>query len=99
MIKYYEIIKAPLITEKTMKLIENENKFTFKVEKGVNKIEIKNAIEAIFGVKVESVTTINIPKKAKKVGKHAGFTAGYKKAVVKVDAKSKIDKLKAAFAV
>lgn len=99
MTKYYELIDSPIITEKTMKLIENESKYTFRVAKNVNKVEIKKAIETIFGVKVESVNTINVMKKAKRVGKYDGFKAGYKKAVVKVTADSKIDRIKAAFAV
>ena len=60
MTKAFDIIQGPIITEKTMALKENFNKYTFKVAKSANKIEIKNAVEEIFKVKVESVNTINV---------------------------------------
>ncbi|MFA7589559.1 MAG: 50S ribosomal protein L23 [Acholeplasmataceae bacterium] len=91
MTKYYEIIKAPIITEKSTKLVEEENKYTFKVDKKANKIEIKKAVEAIFKVKVLSVNTINVLPKARKVGKYEGFRPAYKKAVVKLVEGQKID--------
>ncbi|MFU8793640.1 MAG: 50S ribosomal protein L23 [Acholeplasmataceae bacterium] len=91
MTKYYEIIKAPIITEQSSKLIESENKYTFKVDKKANKIEIKNAVETIFKVKVISVNTINVIPKFKRVGKHEGYTSAYKKAIVQVAEGDKID--------
>lgn len=91
MTKYYEIIKAPIITEQSSKLIESENKYTFKVDKKANKIEIKNAVETIFKVKVISVNTINVIPKFKRVGKHEGYTSAYKKAIVQVAEGEKID--------
>lgn len=91
MTKYYEIIKAPIITEQSMALIENDNKYTFEVSKSANKVEIKKAIETIFKVKVLSVNTINVLPKDKKVGKYAGKTSAYKKAIVKLEAGQKID--------
>lgn len=91
MTKFYEIIKAPIITEQSMKLIEGSNKYTFKVDKRANKVEIKKAIEAIFDVKVIKVNTINVLPKARKVGKHEGFRPAYKKAVVQLPDGQKID--------
>ena len=91
MTKAFDIIQGPIITEKTMALKENFNKYTFKVAKGANKVEIKNAIEQIFKVKVESVNTINVLPKRKRVGKYEGYTAAYKKAIVKLAADNKID--------
>lgn len=91
MTKAFDIIQGPIITEKTMALKENFNKYTFKVSKGANKVEIKNAIEQIFKVKVESVNTINVLPKRKRVGKYEGYTAAYKKAIVKLAADNKID--------
>ncbi|QWB96022.1 50S ribosomal protein L23 [Mycoplasmatota bacterium] len=91
MTKYYEIIKAPIITEQSMKLIDAENKYTFKVDKKANKIEIKNAIEKIFKVDVIKVNTINVLPKAKKVGKYEGFKPAYKKAIVLLPEGQKID--------
>ena len=62
----YEIIKAPVITEKTSNLA-NENVYVFKVDKKANKTQIKQVIEAKFGVKVESVNTTNTQSKKKRV--------------------------------
>jgi large subunit ribosomal protein L23 len=70
MTKYYEIIKAPIITEQSTQLIESQNRYTFKVEKSANKVEIKKAIEAIFNVKVLSVNTVNVLPKFKRMGKY-----------------------------
>ena len=91
MLNLYEIIKEPIITEKSMDLKEAYNKYTFKVDKRANKIEIKNAVEKIFNVKVESVATINVLPKAKRMGKYAGYTAAYKKAICKLADGQKID--------
>ncbi len=91
MTKYYEIIKAPIITEQSMKLIDGQNKYTFKVDKRANKVEIKKAIEAIFSVDVIKVNTVNVLPKAKKVGKYEGLKPAYKKAVVQLPEGQKID--------
>lgn len=91
MIKYYEIIKAPIITEQSTKLIESDNRYTFKVDRKANKIEIKNAIEKIFDVKVLAVNTINVIPKFKRMGKYEGYKSAYKKAVVKLAEGDKID--------
>lgn len=86
----YEIIKAPVITEKTNNLA-NENVYVFKVDKKANKTQIKQVIETKFGVKVESVNTTNTQSKKKRVGKYTGFTTAYKKAYVKLKEGSKIE--------
>ena len=78
-----QIIKKPLLTEKTYKLMD-KGIYTFIVNKNVNKIEVRNAIEFIFDVEVDRVNIIKVPKKAKKVGKFSGFVPGYKKAMVKL---------------
>lgn len=91
MMKFYDIIKAPIITEQSMKLIETQNTYTFKVDRKANKIELKNAIEEIFKVKVLRVNTINVVPKAKKMGKYEGFKPAYKKAIVKIADGQKID--------
>jgi len=88
--KYYELLRAPLITEKTMELVETANRYTFKVPKTANKVEIKKAVEAVFNVEVIKVNTINVLRKAKKVGKYAGLKAGYKKAIVQLKDGQKI---------
>ena len=80
----WEIIKGPIITEKSNDLLENEGKYTFKVALEANKVEIKQAIEAIFNVKVVSVNILNTKPKAKRVGKYTGTTKVVRKAIVKI---------------
>ena len=86
----YEIIKAPVITEKTNNLA-SENVYVFKVDKKANKNQIKQSIESKFGVKVESVNTVNTQSKKRRVGKYTGYTSSYKKAYVKLKEGSKIE--------
>ena len=84
----YDIIVKPVITEASMDMLADK-KYTFKVATDANKIEIKKAIEEIFGVKVEKVTTMNFDGKLKRMGRFEGRRAAYKKAVVKLTADSK----------
>jgi large subunit ribosomal protein L23 len=80
---YRDIIIAPVITEKAA--VEEQNgKYTFKVSTKANKTQIKQAIEKIFNVKVESVNTLNSHPKKRRVGKYTGMTNKYKKAIVKL---------------
>ena len=79
--KYLSIIKAPVVTEKSQ-IALGEGKYTFKVDPRANKTEIKLAIEKIFNVKVESVRTINVKPKKKRVGRYTGLTNRTKKAIV-----------------
>ena len=81
--KKYDIIYAPIITEKTA-MMEAENKYAFKVDSRANKTEIKQAIESIFKVKVVSITTTNSHPKKRRVGKYTGYADKYKKAIVKL---------------
>ena len=84
-----EIVLRPVITENSMDGMA-DRKYTFEVAKDANKIEIKKAIEEIFGVTVIKVTTINVRGKAKRTGAYPmGKTASWKKAVVKLSADSK----------
>ena len=87
----WEIIKGPIITEKSNDLLENENKYTFKVALEANKVEIKQAIEAIYNVKVVDIATIRVLPKRRRVGKYEGYRSAYKKAIVKLAADNKID--------
>ena len=87
----WEIIKGPIITEKSNDLLENENKYTFKVALDANKVEIKQAIEAIYGVKVLDIATIRVLPKRRRVGKYEGYRSAYKKAIVKLAENEKID--------
>lgn len=85
-----EIIKAPVITEKTNNLSSN-NVYVFKVDKKANKTEIKQVIENKWNVKVESVNTTNTKAKTRRVGKYTGYTTPYKKAYVKLKEGSTIE--------
>lgn len=84
-----DIILKPVITERSMNLIRDQRKYTFKVAKDANKIEIKNAIEEIFKVKVSAVNVMRYDAKEKRMGLHSGKRPSYKKAVVTLAADSK----------
>ena len=88
---YRDIIKAPIITEKSSDLAQNKNTFVFSVDVNANKTQIKQAIESKFGVKVESVNTVNTQSKKRRVGKYTGYTSSYKKAYVKLKEGSTIE--------
>jgi len=75
----HDIIIRPLVTEKAVNLAQQQNKYTFYVDRKANKIEIKNAIEELFKVKVLAVNTMNVKGKKKRVGRHEGMTAARKK--------------------
>lgn len=76
-----EVIKRPILTEKTYKQME-DHIYTFRVDYHANKNQIKNAVESIFQVKVDSVNTIKVGKKPKSLGRFHGFASRYKKAIV-----------------
>lgn len=86
----YDIIIKPIITEKSAQLVENLQ-YTFEVAKDANKVEIKNAIEKIFNVKVVAIRTINVHRKAKRMQRYQGFKPAYKKAIVKLAPGQSID--------
>ncbi len=81
--KYLEIIKSPVITEKSGVIAQN-GKYVFKVDSRANKIEIKQAIEKIFNVHVKEIRTINVKPKKRRVGRYTGLTNRCKKAIVKL---------------
>ena len=86
-----DIIVRPLVTEKTMLSQSDNNTVIFEVTKGTNKIQIKQAIEEIFNVKVESVNVVNQKPKAKRMGRYLGKTNHLKKAYVKLKEGYNID--------
>ena len=88
---YRDVIKAPVITEKSSNIASNDRKYVFKVDAKANKSQIKDAIEKIFKVKVESVNTVNVHPKKKRVGRYSGMTNKYKKAIVTLVNGNKID--------
>lgn len=87
---YRDIIKGPIVTEKSATLAES-NTIVFSVDPKANKTQIKQAVEAIFNVKVESVNTLNAPTKKKRVGRYVGRSNKVKKAIVKLAEGSSIE--------
>ena len=83
-----DIILKPVITEKSMDGLQ-EGKYTFKVAKDATKPEIKKAVEKLFGVEVNKVTTMNVNGKMKRLGRYEGMTASWKKAIVTLTEDSK----------
>ena len=89
-----EVIIRPLVTEKTIKSQEGNNTVVFEVKKGVNKIHIKQAVEEIYDVKVESVNVVNCATKEKRMGRFGQYrftTNRCKKAYIKLKDGYKID--------
>lgn len=89
--KKYDIIKGPIITEKSSEIAQNNNQITLSVDTKANKIEIKDAVEKLFNVKVESVNTINVRPKKRRVGRYPGKTNKVKKAIVTLKEGSSIE--------
>jgi large subunit ribosomal protein L23 len=92
----YEIIIRPVITEKSNRLMEDQNKYTFEVALDASKGEIKNAVQELFGVKVKKVNTMIVkPKKKRVVGRFRqyGTTKKWKKAIVTLEPGESIDLL------
>ena len=90
----HDIIRKPIISERSMEVVfdreGNEIKrYSFEVPQSANKVEIKKAVEEIFGVKVASVNTINVTGKLKRMGRYEGRRASYKKAIVTLTKDSK----------
>ena len=79
-----DIILRPIVTEKSMKNQEDDNKVTFEVAKDANKTAVKLAVEEIFNVKVEKVNIVNTPRKSKRLGRYGGEVGGIRKANVKL---------------
>jgi large subunit ribosomal protein L23 len=88
--KYLDIIKAPVITEKSQMMKAN-GQYVFKVDPRANKTEIKIAIERIFNVKVTKIATLNEQTKKKRVGRYTGLTNHSKKAIVTLAEGQSID--------
>ena len=92
-LKALDVIIAPVVTEKSMKLQQEENKVTVKVAPKANKTEIKIAFESIFNVKVVNVNIIKVLPRAKRVGRYQGKVSGYKKAIITLSADENLNVL------
>lgn len=79
-----DVLKKPVLTEKSLLLQQTENKYTFDVDLSANKIDVKKAVELMFDVKVESVNMMNVKAKTKRMGRYVGKTNKRKKAIVKL---------------
>ena len=86
-----DIILAPVVTEKTAGITADGNKEVYNVAKYANKVQIKQAVEEAFNVKVSNVNTINVRPKKKRVGRYTGATKAYKKAIITLAEGSKLD--------
>ena len=82
MAELHDIILRPIVTEKTARLEAGQNTYTFQVGVSANKLEIKDAIERLFGVDVHDVRTVNVRGKTKRVGRYQGRRSDWKKAYV-----------------
>lgn len=86
-----DVIKAPIITEKSANIGADGKKVVLKVDKNANKVQIRQAVESAFGVKVKNVNTVNVRPKKKRVGRYEGTTKAYKKAIVTLAEGSELD--------
>jgi len=82
--KVHEVIRRPLVTEKSTVAREEENIVTFAVDPRASKFDIKNAVESLFEVSVLEVRTMRMPRKKKRLGRFVGYRAEWKKAIVQL---------------
>ncbi|GLI38650.1 50S ribosomal protein L23 [Geobacter hydrogenophilus] len=87
----YDVLKKPLVTEKTTLEKDARNVISFEVDRNANKIEIKNAVEKLFKVEVSDVNTVNVAGKLKRVGRHYGKRSNWKKAYVTLKEGNNVD--------
>ena len=87
----YDVIKKPLVTEKTATEKDSHNVVAFVVDRDANKIEIKQSVEKLFKVEVTAVKTVNVAGKVKRVGRNIGKRSNWKKAYVTLKEGSNID--------
>ena len=88
---YHWVIEKPLVTEKSMEILNENNWVSFSVNRKANKIQIKTAIERIFKVKVVGVNTSNVIGKQKRFGRNIGVSQNWKKALVRLKEGEKIE--------
>ncbi|MFO7556149.1 MAG: 50S ribosomal protein L23 [Desulfobacterales bacterium] len=87
----HDLIKRPLITEKTNIQKESYNQISFEIDRNANRVEVKKAVENIFNVKVASVRTVQVKGKIKRRGRILGKRKDWKKAIVKLMPGERID--------
>ena len=89
--QYYDVVRRPIVTEKSTSMQSMRNQFTFEVARSANKVEVKKAIETLFSVKVVKVNIVNLPAKQKRTFGRPGATKPWKKAVVTLKKGDSID--------
>lgn len=89
--KHYDIVRGPVVTEKTTLQKEISNQVTLRVDKNANRVEIKDAVEKTFNAKVKQVRTIQVKGKVKQRGKIIGRRKDWKKAIITLIPGQKID--------
>lgn len=86
-----KVLVAPVISEKSTRMADQENRFVFKVRRGATKLQVRDAVELMFDVKVESVQLLNIKGKSKRFGRMLGKRPDWKKAYVRLKPGEEID--------
>ena len=90
-IKLASVLYAPIVSEKSSNAADQHNQFVFKVKKSATKLQIKNAVELMFGVEVASVRVLNVKGKIKRFGRTLGKRSDWKKAYVKLQSGHSIE--------
>lgn len=90
-IRLANVLQAPIISEKSTNAADQNNQFVFKVQKTASKLQIKQAVELMFNVKVESVRVLNVKGKIKRFGRSIGKRSDWKKAYIKLEAGHSIE--------
>ena len=91
MSEHHKIIESPLVTEKSMQMLHEANRVSFRVNREANKLQVRKAVEEIFGVTVEDVNMMVVRGKHRRFGRNLGFTGNWKKAIVKLKEGDKIE--------
>ena len=87
----YEVLRRPLVTEKSTAVLQVQNKFAFEVAEQANKVQIKQAVEKAFKVNVTAVNVLTVPGKTRRVGRQQVLTPSWKKAIVTLRPGDKIE--------
>lgn len=90
-LKLAKVLQSPIVSEKSSNVADQNNQFVFKVQKSATKLQIKNAVELMFGVEVDSVRVLNVKGKIKRFGRTLGRRSDWKKAYVKLRAGHNIE--------
>lgn len=90
-IRLANVLQAPIISEKSTNAADQNNQFVFKVQKTASKLQVKQAVELMFNVKVESVRVLNVKGKIKRFGRSIGKRSDWKKAYIKLEAGHSIE--------